>query len=81
MKLLQVVRLLAGLSGFRFQPACQHLGKSIKFAWATWRRKLRLYGARLQMLRDASAIGLEQMASNGSALGCSTHRNVIEIAH
>jgi hypothetical protein len=81
MKLLQVALPIAALSGFRLRPACQLLGKSVEFAWVPFRRRLRLHGANVKMLRDGSAIGLEPMASNGSALGCSTPRNVIGTAH
>ncbi len=57
--------LLARLPGLGLQPASPLLSKGVNLAVPFRRRELRFNRPSLQMLLDASAIGLEPMASNG----------------
>ena len=65
MQLLRGPPLLARLPGLGLQPARQFCREGIKLARSLRNAELRLNCARPQILANASAIGLEPMASNG----------------
>ena len=65
MQLLRCPPLLARLPSLGLQPARQFCREGIKLARSLGNLELRLNSPRPQILANASAIGLEPMASNG----------------